>query len=999
MPLVSASLVRRVAVVGATLVLALTEVTRGSDPGDESYTTLTPVSEVHTTLTPTLTPVTEVHAAAQRASSDGSPELPRQKVDVPELRVTGRTIHVPADGDLQKALDEAEPGDRITLEPRATYRGPFRLRNKSGNGWIVVTSAAADLPRPGRHVSPADASRMPRLVAGAGSVFEAQPGAHHFRLVALEITPASGTSLNTLVRLGEDEPTLDALPHHVVVDRCYIHGDARLGGRRGVGMNGAHLAVVDSYLSDFKERTVDAQAIAGWNGPGPFLIAGNYLEASGENIMFGGADPRIKDLVPADIEVRSNHLAKPLRWKKDHPSFEGTEWAVKNLFELKNARRVLVDGNLLEYNWPQAQNGFAVLFTVRNQDGGAPWSVVEDVTFSNNLVRHVAAGINVLGRDDNNPSQRTRRLAIRNNVFADVGGTWGNGRLFQLLHGTEDVVIDHNTAMQTGSPLFGGDSDPHGRFVFQNNVMPLNEHGIIGSSTGPGNPTIERYFPQSVIRRNVFVGGPSNSYPRDNFFAASPQEAGLEPAAAAARFAVGRKFAAQATDGRDPGADMAALERALGSLAATAGIGPGTARPVRRTGSLEVSRPAPRLAAMIDLGPLENVSLAVLMFWLAAGLLAYTYFGYPIVAALRAALQPSRRVRAPIEPTVSIVVVAYNEAHRIAARIENLLALDYPAERLQIVVASDGSTDQTVAQARPYENHVVRVVDFKRRRGKAAVLSTVVPRLSGDIVVFADARQRFDANTLRALVRNFADPTVGGVSGEQVLWTRNAPAAAGRGAAFYWRYEKFIRSTEGRADSTIGATGAIYAIRRAVFEPIPHDTILDDVLIPLRVVRQGYRMVFEPSARAYDNATPTARQEFVRKSRTIAGTFQLFWRERWLFSPSHNRLWFETMSHKALRLALPVLHVVLLAATCVIATQWVYGWALAAQAAFYGAALAGYCQRQRRSAVFTVPCAMCVLLWATVVGFYRFAMRRQQATWERSAPISSANNAGSTAAA
>jgi hypothetical protein len=185
--------------------------------------------------------------------------------------------------------------------------------------------------------------------------------------------------------------------------------------------------VVDSYLSDFKERTADAQAISGWNGPGPFRIAGNYLEASGENVMFGGADPAINGLVPSDIEVVRNHMAKPLRWKKDDASFEGTEWAVKNLFELKNARRVLVDGNLFEFNWPQAQNGFAILFTVRNQDGAAPWAVVEDVTFTNNLVRHVAGGMNVLGRDDNHPSQQTRRIAIRNNLFVDVGGKWGNG--------------------------------------------------------------------------------------------------------------------------------------------------------------------------------------------------------------------------------------------------------------------------------------------------------------------------------------------------------------------------------------------------------------------------------------------------------------------------------------------------------------------------------------------------------------------------------------------
>ena len=131
---------------------------------------------------------------------------------------------------------------------------------------------------------------------------------------------------------------------------------------------------------------------------------------------------------------------------------------------------------------------------MRNQDGGAPWSVVEDVTFSNNLVRHVAAGINMLGRDDNHPSQQTRRIAIRNNMFLDVGGRWGNGRLFQLLNGTSGIAIDHNTAMQTGSVLFA-DGEPNAKFVFQNNVIPHNEHGITGSGTGPGNASLERYFP------------------------------------------------------------------------------------------------------------------------------------------------------------------------------------------------------------------------------------------------------------------------------------------------------------------------------------------------------------------------------------------------------------------------------------------------------------------------------------------------------------------------
>src|SRR5262249_39206743 len=154
-----------------------------------------------------------------------------------------------------------------------------------------------------------------------------------------------------------------------------------------------------------KERGADAQAIAGWNGDGPFLIVNNHIEGSGENLLFGGADPSIPMLVPADIEIRRNHIVKPLRWKQGEPGFQGTPWSVKNLLELKNARRVLIEGNLLENNWQESQNGFAILFTVRNQDGRATWSVVEDVTFAGNVVRHAANGINMHGRDDNYPSQ------------------------------------------------------------------------------------------------------------------------------------------------------------------------------------------------------------------------------------------------------------------------------------------------------------------------------------------------------------------------------------------------------------------------------------------------------------------------------------------------------------------------------------------------------------------------------------------------------------------
>src|SRR5438093_12981384 len=168
------------------------------------------------------------------------------------------------------------------------------------------------------------------------------------------------------MELGSGSVTSEAmLPHDIIVERCYIHGDAARGGRRGVALNGKSVAVIDSYLADFKEVGADSQAIMGWNGPGPFKIVNNHLEGAGENVMFGGADPGIRDLVPSDIEIRQNHFFKPLAWRTGNPSHAGAPWSVKNLFELKNARRVLVDRNIFENIWLADQAGFAVQLTVR----------------------------------------------------------------------------------------------------------------------------------------------------------------------------------------------------------------------------------------------------------------------------------------------------------------------------------------------------------------------------------------------------------------------------------------------------------------------------------------------------------------------------------------------------------------------------------------------------------------------------------------------------------
>jgi hypothetical protein len=508
------------------------------------------------------------------------------------------TIVVPSGGNLQAALDVAQPGDRIELQAGATFTGPFILRNVGDGPEILIrtTTSDADLP-PAHRVGPADVSRLARLISSdSGTVLRSEGPAGPYRLVGLEIAPAAGVELIDAVRLGTGtETTLDQLPHDITFDRVYIHGDPVVGSRRGIAMNGVNIRVFNSYISDFKQTCCDSQAVATWNGPGPFTIVNNYLEAAGENVMFGGGDPSIAGLVPSDIRIRNNHLAKPLRWKPDDASYEGTNWVIKNLFELKNAKNVVVDGNTFEYNWADDQNGFAILFTPRNQDGASAWSMVEGVLFTNNVIRHTLSGINILGWDNVNPSQQARNIVIRNNAFWDIGGLqWGEGSsqaygygqggwFLQLLDGTAGVVIEHNAILETKGILVAGTAspaglhagEPHTGFVFRHNIV---RHGSLG--TGPpasilDYETIAAHFAASVIFGNLLIGGPDLPYPPGHVRVATDADVGFVDAASGdLRLASTSPFKGQAADGFDVGYDALAFEsegRAFTDATLTAG--------------------------------------------------------------------------------------------------------------------------------------------------------------------------------------------------------------------------------------------------------------------------------------------------------------------------------------------------------------------------------------------------------------------------------------------
>jgi hypothetical protein len=224
-------------------------------------------------------------------------------------------------------------------------------------------------------------------------------------------------------------------------------------------------------------------------------------------------------------------VAKPLKWKVGHPSYARTRWSIKNLFELKNAQRVLIDSNIFEYNWADGQDGAAILFTPRNQNGRSPWSVVSDITFINNIIRHVGGGFNIAGRDNEaGPSEPSRRILIRNNLLEDVNGdAWGgDGELFQILGGAEYITIDHNTGFATGNIITTEvGKELNRKLIFTNNIAPHNKYGVIGTGAGSGVATLNRHFTSYVFLKNVIIGGEASIYPSGNYFVGSFDEVGF----------------------------------------------------------------------------------------------------------------------------------------------------------------------------------------------------------------------------------------------------------------------------------------------------------------------------------------------------------------------------------------------------------------------------------------------------------------------------------------
>jgi hypothetical protein len=608
---------------------------------------------------------------------------------------------VPAGGNLQAVLDAAQPGDVILLAAGATYSGNFVLRKKIGEGFITLQTEIDDVGplAPGTRITPAAAAKLAKLRSPNSSpALQTAPQAHHWRIQLLQFGPTY-KGYGEIIRLGDgsaDQHTLDVVPHTLVIDRVYVFGDPLLGQKRGIAMNAANVTVINSHISDIKAIGQDSQALGGWNGPGPFVVENNYLEAAAENFLLGGSSPEIPSMVPTGLTFRRNHLSRPLSWRDpivpaptavslaalsggalpagahtyqivarrpagqttiaqsspsgDHtvtiassgsvrltwaavpdateygvyrtsaagtvswtttattftdngttgapatPPLTGSRWLVKNIFELKNARNIVIEHNLFENNWQHGQAGYAIVFTVRNSSGLCTWCRIENVEFRYNIVRHVAGGVNILGYDSPEVSQQGRNIRITHNLFHDVDGArWGGAGVF-LLMGDEprDVLVDHNTIDHAGATLvsvYGGSSTDRREiygFKFTNNLARHGKYGIFGAGSSSGFPTLQAYLPDAEVTRNLLSEGLASRYPVGNFFSPVFETQFVNAAAADFRLIASSPFRLAATDGSDLGVDLSKLQPAFDASSGTPTTSPTEATPPVRPIGLRI---------------------------------------------------------------------------------------------------------------------------------------------------------------------------------------------------------------------------------------------------------------------------------------------------------------------------------------------------------------------------------------------------------------------------
>jgi len=474
---------------------------------------------------------------------------------------------------LQNAVNASTCGDTIVLAAGSTYSGNFAIPSTSCLGWIeIVSSAQTSLPPSGNRVGPSNVSNMATIsTPNVSPAFQFYPNSNHWRLMGLEITTSYVSTVNVnycLVTLGlqSDNSTSitvqSQLPAYIIFDRVYIHGLPTTNTKRGIQMDGQSIGIVDSYCDEIHYNGNDSQCFASWNGSGPFLIQNNFIQAGAEDILFGGADPAITNLVPSDITVVGNIIQKNTAWRGQAAPYN---WVIKNLFELKNAQRVLIDGNVLQYIWLSDQTGYAILLTPRNQNGSCNWCTINDVTITHNLIQHVADGTTIASSDNNFTSLPTARVLIQNNVWDDVNSlNWGgHGWVYFIsittgLLSPHDITIDHNTSFPdttNGAFSYMGDTSTAPNFTISNDLSSYGALGI-NSSVGPGTITLTTFLTNYTYNDIVFItasGSPTGTYPSGTFWNTQAGVDFTNFASANYQLLSGSPYHNAGTDGKDIG--------------------------------------------------------------------------------------------------------------------------------------------------------------------------------------------------------------------------------------------------------------------------------------------------------------------------------------------------------------------------------------------------------------------------------------------------------------
>jgi hypothetical protein len=454
--------------------------------------------------------------------------------------VAANTI-VAAGADLQAALNAAQPGDVLVLEAGARFVGSFRLPPKAPGPVITIRSSAV---LPERRIGPQDANLLPTLASGVVSAVLDGTGAANWRLDGIRFESVSN---------GQGDVIVLQDSANIYLDRILILAGVN-GQKRGVRGNGQQITLTRSYIANIWRSGQDSQAFCAWDGAGPYTITNNFLEAASENVMFGGADSKSPDRVPSDILVEGNYFSKRWEWR-------GAGVAVKNLFELKSARRITIRGNVFERNWTDAQTGYGILMKAVNQDGTAPWSTLEDVLFEQNIVRDTENGINILGNDYAQPSGRATRITFRNNLLLTAGVA------FQLGGEIGDLAIDHNTidqgytllSLYHGTVWNAGASAPRPgayaveHLTYTNNLGRHNQYGVKGQGNAVGTPSLTANTVGFIWTNNVLAGGAGFPYPSITWLpGVADYETSFDPDH---RLVPGSPYVAAATDGKDVGID------------------------------------------------------------------------------------------------------------------------------------------------------------------------------------------------------------------------------------------------------------------------------------------------------------------------------------------------------------------------------------------------------------------------------------------------------------